>query len=50
MRLMIYPNDPNGDVLRRIEADGDNLTRWKPGWKPGTDGTFSDIFIWPWRA
>jgi len=22
---------------------------WKP-WKPGTDGTFSDIFIWPWRA
>src|SRR6185437_7065610 len=19
-------------------------------WKPGTDGTFSDIFIWPWRA
>lgn len=27
MRLMIYPNDPNGDVLRRMEAEGDNLTK-----------------------
>lgn len=24
---MIYPNDDNGDVLRRMEAQGDDLTR-----------------------
>ena len=24
---MIYPNDANGDVLRRMEARGDDLTR-----------------------
>jgi hypothetical protein len=24
---MIHPNDDNGDVLRRMEADGDSLTR-----------------------
>jgi hypothetical protein len=24
---MIYPNDANGDVLRRMEAKGDDLTR-----------------------
>lgn len=23
---MIYPNDDNGDVLRRMEAEGDNLS------------------------
>ena len=24
---MQYPNDPNGDALRRMEAEGDDLTR-----------------------
>jgi hypothetical protein len=24
---MIHPDDDNGDVLRRLEAKGDNLTR-----------------------
>ena len=24
---MIYPNDENGDVLRRLETQGDDLTR-----------------------
>jgi regulator of ribonuclease activity B len=24
---MIYPDDANGDVLRRMEAEGDDLTR-----------------------
>jgi hypothetical protein len=24
---MLYPNDENGDVLRRLEADGDDLSR-----------------------
>lgn len=24
---MIYPDDDNGDALRRMEAEGDNLTR-----------------------
>ena len=24
---MIYPDDENGDVLRRMEANGDNLSR-----------------------
>jgi hypothetical protein len=24
---MVYPNDANGDVLRRMEAQGDDLTR-----------------------
>jgi hypothetical protein len=24
---MIYPNDANGDVLRRLEAEGDDLSR-----------------------
>lgn len=24
---MIYPNDANGDALRRMEAQGDDLTR-----------------------
>jgi hypothetical protein len=26
-RNMIHPNDDNGDVLRRLEAKGDNLNR-----------------------
>ena len=26
-RNMIHPNDENGDVLRRMEAQGDNLNR-----------------------
>lgn len=24
---MIFPNDPNGDALRRMEAEGDDLTK-----------------------